>query len=395
MFRKISLALSILTDSAKRTYIDTRLEADRKKRERYAEMNKKQKEMVDVSIYLLTLSKVCLARGRSWRQALHAREEEARLAKIQLQKRKREETEEESIKEAGRRMLEEAQKRAAAAAAAASSAQSHQASASGRTNGSHAQHNHVKGSHANGSASKMPNITPADLSLILTIPSVASTSNLEQRIISIYGPLAHFILKPPAEPKDLGKKKGKAWKAIVEFEKGNWGGCWACWKDHQKDSPAALGGIAPGLGDGVRARWVGGEEPAWVAWASQGGMGSTAPRPSSNGSGSTAREGATRRTTGPDIPFSATALPDPFANLGANAAPVAAPSFGSAPDFGSTTMADLLASHASSKAEKEDQKRKAEEFESMTLFQMRQRERERLAAQIRAEEGDEWGVGGV
>jgi DnaJ family protein C protein 17 len=65
MFRKISLALSILTDSAKRTYIDTRLEADRKKRERYAEMNKKQKEMVDVSIYLLTLSKVCLARGRS------------------------------------------------------------------------------------------------------------------------------------------------------------------------------------------------------------------------------------------------------------------------------------------------------------------------------------------
>jgi DnaJ family protein C protein 17 len=49
MFRKVTVSLEILSDSAKRTYLDTRLESDRKKRERYAELDKKRKGMVDVS----------------------------------------------------------------------------------------------------------------------------------------------------------------------------------------------------------------------------------------------------------------------------------------------------------------------------------------------------------
>ena len=49
MFRKITVSLEILSDTSKRTYIDTRQAADRAKKERYAEMNKKKRVMVDVS----------------------------------------------------------------------------------------------------------------------------------------------------------------------------------------------------------------------------------------------------------------------------------------------------------------------------------------------------------
>lgn len=47
-FREISLAHEILIDIAKRQYVDTRLEGERKKREKYAEMDKKRKGLVDV-----------------------------------------------------------------------------------------------------------------------------------------------------------------------------------------------------------------------------------------------------------------------------------------------------------------------------------------------------------
>ena len=49
VFRQISVALEILSDPAKRNYLDTRLESDRRKKERYAEMDKKRKAMVDVN----------------------------------------------------------------------------------------------------------------------------------------------------------------------------------------------------------------------------------------------------------------------------------------------------------------------------------------------------------
>jgi DnaJ family protein C protein 17 len=45
-------------------------------------------------------------------------------------------------------------------------------------------------------------------------------------------------------------------------------------------------------------------------------------------------------------------------------------------------MADLMAEHAGRK----EQKKKEEEFENMTLFRMRQAERDKLAEQIRLEE---------
>jgi DnaJ family protein C protein 17 len=47
-FREISLSIEILSDPAKRTYVDTRLETDRKRKEKYAQSDKKRKDMIDV-----------------------------------------------------------------------------------------------------------------------------------------------------------------------------------------------------------------------------------------------------------------------------------------------------------------------------------------------------------
>jgi DnaJ family protein C protein 17 len=49
-------------------------------------------------------------------------------------------------------------------------------------------------------------------------------------------------------------------------------------------------------------------------------------------------------------------------------------------------MSDLLASHNQSRTEKINQKKQADEFESMTILKMRQMERERLIEEIRREE---------
>lgn len=48
IFHQLSLSLGIFQDQAKRNYVDNQLETDRKKKERYAEMDKKRKAMVDV-----------------------------------------------------------------------------------------------------------------------------------------------------------------------------------------------------------------------------------------------------------------------------------------------------------------------------------------------------------
>ncbi|AAW46019.2 hypothetical protein CNBJ1020 [Cryptococcus deneoformans B-3501A] len=103
IFHQLSLSLGIFQDQAKRNYVDNQLEIDRKKKQRYAEMDKKRKAMVD---------------------ALVAREEEAKKQKVEQVKRWQQQVQadEEAIKDAGRRMLEEAQKRAAAIAAAATAA---------------------------------------------------------------------------------------------------------------------------------------------------------------------------------------------------------------------------------------------------------------------------------
>lgn len=362
MFRKVTVSLDILTDPSKRNYLDTRLESDRRKKAQYAEMNKRKQGMVD---------------------ALHAREEEAKRAKVDGERRRREAAEEEDIKEAGRRMLEEAQKRREAAAAAAAQ-EKEKVRADGHGNGVNASN----GGTTNGSGSTpMPTITPLDLTLILTIPPLVPTHNLRLKLETNYGPISHFILKDPTEEstgtsgtspgagetKTKKKKKEKGQKAIVEFQKGNWGGCWACWKDHQKSSTNTVSAV----GDGVRAKWASGSTPAWIDWAASQPL-PTAPalKPGSAVPSFTSSSPAvtsTDKTPAPSINFSATAAP---------------PSFTSAPDFGSTTMADLLASHHRGVEVKEKKKQQDDEFESMTLLRMRQMERERLEAEIRAEEGD-------
>jgi hypothetical protein len=97
-FREISLSLEILVDHAKRAYVDTRLEAERVRKERYAELDKKRKKLVD---------------------DLNAREEEAKKARVDQVERGKRMQEEERVMEEGRRMMEEAKKRRAASAQAA------------------------------------------------------------------------------------------------------------------------------------------------------------------------------------------------------------------------------------------------------------------------------------
>lgn len=350
MFRQISLSLDILIDTAKRNYLDTRLESDRRKKAQYAEMNKKRKAMVDVgSLPTLFGEVVPSSVVLTGLQALNIREEEAKKAKVEQVRRRQHEAEEEVIKDAGRKMLEEAQKRAMAA-------QSNQTPVA-NGNGLHKppSNGHTPASRQNGpSTDKQPPITSLDLTLELRFPSSSivssSSSTLQSTLQNRYGPINHVVLRDPPPP-EPGKKKKKIRKAIVEFGTGNWGGCWACWRDHDEGAREGAG-----VGEGVRAKWAAGRVPNWVDWAARQGNGIDR-QPPPNG------------TNGSEQP--------------------SAPSFGSAPDFGGTSMADLLARHSLEKETKSATKKKEDEFESMTLLRMRQMERDRLTEQIRREEEEE------
>ena len=307
MFRKIMVSLEMLLDPAKRSYIDQRLEADRRRKEKYAESDKKRKGLIDV----------CSPPCTKWRadeQALNAREEEAKRARVEQVKRSQVAREEAGIKEAGRAMLEKAKLRAEAATTPVTTPKP--------------------------AKEKQPLIEPADLTLLLNIPASLgeSSTSVQAGLVAQYGPVAHVILRE-SEGK---KKKGK--RAVVEFASGNWAGCWACHRDHA-------------------AKWAKGSVPDWVGWAER-----------------------QRRTD--HAPHLNTAARDPPDKVGAKTAPAAA-AFGSAPDFGATTMADLLAQHSARTNERGEAKRQADEFESMTLLRMRQAERDRLEAQIREEEDGE------
>lgn len=255
--------------------------------------------------------------------------------------RRKQAAEEEEIKEAGRRMLVEAQKRAAAAASASASQSSRAEAGPSRSNGQ------------NGTADAQPPISPEDLTIILQFPSTSTLPStpptLQPLLEGRYGPITHLIIsEPPDTNGDTGKKKKKKGrKAVVEFKQGNWGGCWACWKDHMDGAEGRR------LEDGVKARWAKGETPEWVAWADRQRQ----------------------------IPGSGDGGPGGGVDNGMAPAP-RAPAFGSAPNLSTTSMADLMAEHAGRK----EQKKKEEEFENMTLFRMRQAERDRLAEQIRLEE---------
>ena len=379
MFRKITVSVEILTDNAKRNYLDTRLEDDRKKKVRYEALDKKRKDMVD---------------------ALVAREEEAKKSRTDQAKRRKEQAEEEEIKEAGRRMLEEAQRRAAATATAASASAaqptggpSRMPRPSGQDNDAQVYSNGHHGNERPGKARATPEIKADDLTLILTFQPDSelafSSSRLEHTMRSRYGPIAHLIIKDPSDGNAVAeggkKKKPKGKRAVVEFALGNWGGCWACWKDHatvvgEDATPAKPAGKQ--LEKGVKARWLGGETPKWVDWASElngslpsdtimsdplkpGGHSST------NGTSTGHQNGHHHGSNGHRAPLTTE------------------PTFSTAPDFGGTTMADLLKQHNMGRQEAREKKAKDDEFESMTLLRMRQKERERLAEQIRQEEDEE------
>jgi len=249
--------------------------------------------------------------------------------------------------DAGKRMLEEAQRRAAATAKTAGRAAPKPPTP-------------VNATSSTTKTTSQPPITPIDLTLILQFPSTSTLSDgLQDRLTSSYGPINHVYIKDPPDVEGKKKKKGK--KAIVEFREGNWGGCWACWRDVE--------GGKEGW-EGVKVKWAAGSTPDWVAWSethrppprSQ----PFAPAPELRDTDTRQPTKTTTNTnTNPDAPL---------------------PTFSSAPNFGSTTMSDLLASHTQSRTDQVNKKKREDEFESMTLLKMRQMERERLIEEIRREE---------
>lgn len=331
-------------------------------------------------------------------QALEAREEAAKKAKVDAVERRKAAAEEENIQEAGRRMLQEAQKRAAAAAAAPKSNGQFNGGFGGQVNGngysgtesapdqsagpSRSFQANKKSSNGNGNGP--PPISQTDLTLILTIPSsssLPSSSDDAQRVLEAsYGSISHLIIKDPStgsedgETKKKGKKKPR--RAVVEFAPGNWGGCWACWVDHCPEEVEDGKGTSKqrarkgkGLGEGVKAKWLAGSTPEWVGWAdTQGGGYGNGRHEGVTGSASTNGNG--------NGPFKTSTLAPSF-------------SFSSAPDLSSTPAADLLSAHAAKVNAENTAKRAQDDYENMTLFKMRQRERERMAEELRRQEEEE------
>ncbi|OXH26059.1 hypothetical protein J003_05307 [Cryptococcus neoformans] len=316
IFHQLSLSLGIFQNQAKRNYVDSKLESGRKKKQRYAEMDKKRKAMVD---------------------ALAAREEEAKKQKVEHVKRRQQQADEEAIKDAGRRMLEEAQKRATAAAAAAT-AQAPKAPGEPKA---------ATPKPIGGGVSDKRIITAEDLTLVLTLPasSTITSSDLQIRLTASYGPIAHLILPPvplsqqATESKDGKKKKPKSRKAIVEFASGNWGGCYACWMDHE---------AGRGM-EGVKVKFGSGEVPGWVAWAETQQLG----RRSSSASGGDQQSNSANGHPPPKMSFT---LPTTTSTPASPPSSTSAPNFPAAND-GEISMADLLAKHAQKKSAKADGRR--------------------------------------
>jgi len=262
-------------------------------------------------------------------------------------RRRREEAAEEEIMDAGKRMLEEAQRRAAATAKTAGRAAPNPPTP-------------VNASSSTSKTTSQPPITPIDLTLILQFPSTSTLSDgLQDRLASSYGPVNHVFIKDP--PGVEGKKKKKGKKAIVEFKEGNWGGCWACWRDLEDGKEGW---------EGVKVKWAAGATPDWVAWSE-----THRPTPRSQPLTAESRDTDTRQHTKTTTNTNTNTNSD---------APL--PTFSSAPNFGSTTMSDLLASHSQSRTDQVNKKKREDEFESMTLLKMRQMERDRLIEEIRREE---------
>jgi len=258
--------------------------------------------------------------------------------------------------DAGKRMLEEAQRRAAATARSAGQAASTSTPTPKPTT-----------TKTSTGSTTQPPITPVDLTLILQFPPASNlTEGLQDRLTASYGPVNHVFIKDPPEAEGSKKKKSKGRKAIVEFKEGNWGGCWACWRDLEGQGQGGKEGW-----EGVKVKWAAGDTPEWVAW-------SETHRPP--------RQSVSQHQpqTQPQPRLVHTHTNGRDTNTDKSTLPL--PTFSSAPNFGTTTMSDLLASHSQSRTDQVNRKKKEDEFESMTLLKMRQMERERLIEEIRREE---------
>jgi DnaJ family protein C protein 17 len=244
------------------------------------------------------------------------------------------ETEEEAIKEAGRKMREAMQK-------------------------AHIDSQTPKPAKAPTVAppTVKPVMTPADLTLTFQFPPesvnvdfLASSTTLEPRITSLYGPVNFVLLKEASGPSDGKKKKARGAKAIVEFKDSNWGGCWACWRDHN----SATGKPPRPLVEGTKVKWAtkDGVTPDWIAWAE----------------------------TQSDVPLTAPPTANPPPKVSSSFASTFASSFPSAEERRQQEIRTAKADAA---------KVAADDYESATLFKMRQMERERLEAEIRRQEEEE------
>lgn len=264
------------------------------------------------------------------------------------------ETEEEAIKEAGRKMREAMQKASLA-----------------QTTNATPPANPVPRPTPTGTK---PPMTPADLTLTLQFPAdpdpatssmLSSSTSLEPRITSLYGPVNFVILKEPnasADAPEKKKKKPRGARAIVEFKESNWGGCWACWKDHIVDS--VTGKARRPLVQGTKVKWAtkDGTTPEWVTWAEQ----------------QHATNGDTPLTAPADPVYSNTTRP-----------PVKVSSSFAASFASSFPTAEERRQQERQKAKAQAERAAAEDYEGATLFKMRQLERERLEAEIRSQEEEE------
>jgi DnaJ family protein C protein 17 len=337
----------MLMDPSKRSYVNNKLEEDRRKKEKYAVMEKKKRGLVDVSLRFHDSAKNSPADAGL--QALLAREEETKRAKANASQRFAQETEEEAIKQAGRKMREAMQKASAP-----------QTTATPSTNISRPPPTGTR-----------PSMTPVDLTLTLQFPAdsdpattslLSSSTTLEPRITSLYGPVNFVILKEPATDAPEKKKKRRGARAIVEFKESNWSGCWACWKDHVVDS--GTGRARRPLVQGTKVKWAtkDGATPEWVNWAEQ----------------QHATNGSTPLTAPADPVYSNTTRPS--AKVSSSFAASFASSF---PTPEERRQQEIQ------RAKVQAERAAAEDYEGATLFKMRQIEKEKLEAEIRRQEEDE------
>lgn len=287
-------------------------------------------------------------------QALLAREEEAKRAKANTSQRAAQETEEEAIKEAGRKMRETMQKASTAQTTAATPP--------------------VNNAPRPSPTGTRPPMTPVDLTLTMQFPADAdpatssmlcSSTALEPRITSLYGPVNFVILKEPSTADGSEKKKKKkprGARAIVEFKESNWSGCWACWKDHMVDS--GTGKARRPLVQGTKVKWAtqDGTIPEWIHWAEQ--------QHASNG------DPPLKTPADPVYPN----ITRPSAKISSSFPASFASSFPTAEERRQQEIRN-----AKAKAERAA----ADDYEGATLFKMRQLERERLEAEIRRQEEEE------